>query len=162
MLDRSSSLRRLRRVALAPTGARYSCRTSHPHIRIGRCTEGDALSDSELLAELLATGAPGVELITRSFRALGDPTRLRLLLFLLDNERTVGECVTHVGLSQGRVSTHLACLADCGFVQSRRERRFVYYQVTDQRIVGLIELVRSMTAENAAALAQCLRIDGSA
>lgn len=122
--------------------------------------EEDALSNSTPLAELLADGAGGVELITKAFRALGDGTRLRLLLFLLDDERTVGECVSHVGLSQGRVSTHLACLADCGFVQSRREGRFVRYQVTDQRVVGLIELVRSMTADNAAALAQCLRIDG--
>ena len=122
--------------------------------------EEGVLSNSTPLAELLANGAGGVELITKAFRALGDATRLRLLLFLLDDERTVGECVSHVGLSQGRVSTHLACLADCGFVQSRREGRFVHYQVTDQRVVGLIELVRSMTADNAAALAQCLRIDG--
>ncbi len=51
------------------------------------------------------------------------PPRLLLLEFVLHQERTVSECVQHVGLSQSRVSTHLACLADCGFVTVRRDGR---------------------------------------
>ena len=62
--------------------------------------------------------------MARFFRALGDPARLRLLEFLLPVEHTVSECVRHIGLSQGRVSAHLACLADCGYVQARRAGRF--------------------------------------
>lgn len=120
---------------------------------------GEAVHDPTPHTELLPIDALGIDLVTKSFRALGDPTRLRLIVFLLGEERTVSECVTHVGLSQGRVSSHLACLADCGFVQSRRERQFVYYQVTDQRVVALIELMRSMSTDNATALALCLRID---
>ena len=57
---------------------------------------------------LLPATAGGVELVARFFRALGDPARLRLLEFLLPAEHTVSECVRHVGLSQGRVSVHLA------------------------------------------------------
>lgn len=60
-----------------------------------------------------------------------DSTRLRLLEFLLAAEHTVTECDEHVGLAQRRVSTHLACLADCGYVQVRRAGRYAYYQVTD-------------------------------
>lgn len=108
---------------------------------------------------LLPGANAGVELIAKFFRALGDPTRLRLLAFLLDAPRTVGECVAHVGLSQGRVSSHLACLAGCGYVSSRRERRHVYYQVTDPRVADLISLVQRTAADNSAALARCLRID---
>src|SRR5215831_6817279 len=69
---------------------------------------------------LLPAAADGVELVAKFFRALGDPARLRLLEFLLPAEHTVSECVAHIGLSQGRVSVHLACLADCGYVQVRR------------------------------------------
>ena len=61
---------------------------------------------------LLPAAADGVELVAKFFRALGDPARLRLLEFLLPAEHTVSECVRHIGLSQGRVSVHLACLAD--------------------------------------------------
>jgi DNA-binding transcriptional ArsR family regulator len=100
----------------------------------------------------------GVEMVAKFFRALGDPTRLRLLEFLLAEEHTVTECVTQVGLSQGRVSAHLACLADCGYVQMRRAGRFAHYRVADPRVAELVMLARSLAADNAAALAECVRI----
>ena len=45
---------------------------------------------------LLPTTVGGVDTVAKFFRALGDPTRLRLLEFLLHEEHTVTECVTHV------------------------------------------------------------------
>ena len=107
---------------------------------------------------LLPAAADGVELVARFFRALGDPARLRLLEFLLPAEHTVSECVTRIGLSQGRVSAHLACLADCGYVQVRRSGRFAWYKVADPRVADLVMLARSLAADNAAALADCVRI----
>lgn len=100
----------------------------------------------------------GVDMVAKFFRALADPTRLRLLEFLLEAEHTAGECVTFAGLSQGRVSSHLACLAGCGYVQVRRAGRYAYYQVADPRIADLVMLARSLAADNAAALAACVRI----
>jgi DNA-binding transcriptional ArsR family regulator len=107
---------------------------------------------------LLPAAADGVEMVARFFRALGDPARLRLLEFLLPAEHTVSECVRHIGLSQGRVSAHLACLADCGYVQVRRSGRFAWYKVTDPRVADLVMLARALAADNAAALADCVRI----
>src|SRR5260370_33133 len=69
---------------------------------------------------LLPAAADGVELVARFFRALGDPAPLRLVEFLLPAEHAVSECVRHIGLSQGRVSVPLACLAACGYVQVRQ------------------------------------------
>ncbi len=108
---------------------------------------------------LLPTQASGVEMVAKFFRALGDPVRLRLLDFLLHDEHTVTECVEHVGLSQGRVSTHLGCLSDCGYVKVRRTGRFAYYRVSDARVADLILLARALAADNATALAACIRID---
>jgi DNA-binding transcriptional ArsR family regulator len=99
------------------------------------------------------------EVVARFFRALSDPTRLRLLEFLLDTEHTVTECVDHVGLSQGRVSTHLACLADCCYVRVRRQGRYAYYKVSDPRVAELVTLAHALAANNAGALAMCERID---
>lgn len=116
-------------------------------------------SAAALSASLLGdeTGQAGV--VAKFFRALGDPTRLRLLEFLLGGEHTVSECVAHVGLSQSRVSTHLACLADCGYVAARREGRHSRYRVTDPRVAELIVLARSLAADNCTALAACRRIE---
>jgi DNA-binding transcriptional ArsR family regulator len=108
---------------------------------------------------LLPAAEGGVELVAKFFRALGDPARLRLLEFLLDAEHTVTECTDRVGLSQGRVSAHLACLAGCGYVQVRRSGRFAYYRVADPRVADLVVLARSLAADNAAALSDCVRID---
>lgn len=101
-----------------------------------------------------------VETLGRFFRGLGHPVRLQLVEFLLDGERTVSECVEHVGISQGRVSTHLACLADCGYVGVRREGRFSFYRVTDPRVVEIIELATRITAEHGDALSSCAVIGG--
>jgi DNA-binding transcriptional ArsR family regulator len=108
--------------------------------------------------ELLPGSDSGVEMVAKFFRALGDPARLRLLEFLLHEEHTVTECVDRIGLSQGRVSAHLACLADCGYVQVRRAGRFAHYRAADPRVADLVMLARSLAADNAAALADCVRI----
>lgn len=109
--------------------------------------------------QLVPAGLGGRQVLAKFFRALGDPTRLVLLEFLLAEEHTVNECVELAGLAQGRVSAHLACLADCGYVTVRRAGRFAYYRVTDPRVAELVLLARSLAAENTAAIAECARIE---
>ncbi|MEY2410978.1 MAG: hypothetical protein QOF48_3648 [Verrucomicrobiota bacterium] len=68
----------------------------------------------------------------RSLRALGDPTRLRIMSLLERDELSVNELqeITHLG--QSRISTHLGLLQDAGLVQSRREGKRTFYRVTPQ------------------------------
>jgi DNA-binding transcriptional ArsR family regulator len=56
---------------------------------------------------------------TDVFGVVADPTRRRILHALLDRERSVGELVGSLGLSQPAVSKHLKVLRDNGFVASR-------------------------------------------
>lgn len=78
----------------------------------------------------------------RCFRALSDPTRLRLLEFILAGERTAAECKDHVGISQPRISVHLSVLVECGYVFARREGRTLHYRIGDPRVRELIGLAR--------------------
>lgn len=121
-------------------------------------TTGGTL-DGTAEAGLPAMNEHRVMTLAKFFRALGDRTRLRLLEFLLDEEHTVSECVAHVGLSQGRVSTHLSCLADCGYVQVRRSGRHAYYRVTDPRVTELLTLARAFSDDHEAEIDFCERID---
>jgi DNA-binding transcriptional ArsR family regulator len=106
-----------------------------------------------------APAGAGLELVAKFFRALGDPTRLDLLAFLAGHgEATGSECVERAGLSQGRVSAHLACLVSCGLVTMRRHGRYAYYQVTDERVSELVAVGTDMTAEHAASIAACLKV----
>jgi DNA-binding transcriptional ArsR family regulator len=97
-------------------------------------------------------------LLAKFFRALGDPSRLRLLELLSERERTGTDCVRELGLSQGRVSAHLACLVSCGLVTVRREGRFARYRVEDPRVVELVRLGRSVVADHAESVAACTRV----
>ena len=96
--------------------------------------------------------------MAKFYRALGDPTRLDLLEFCAEGERTGNECVERAGLSQGRVSAHLACLVSCGLVSVRRQGRFAYYQVSDPRVAELVGIGQGFVADHAASIAACIRV----
>lgn len=66
------------------------------------------------------------------FRALGDETRLLLLEILTSGERTVADLMAESGLGQSLVSHHLRALRDGGFVTTRRDGRWIHYQVSAQ------------------------------
>lgn len=96
--------------------------------------------------------------LSRYFRVLGDPTRLRIVEALLERERTVSELVDLLGAPQSRVSNHLACLRWCRFVDSERRGRTVVYQISDERVSNILELAASLAEPNCDHLASCKRI----
>ncbi|MBI4282503.1 MAG: winged helix-turn-helix transcriptional regulator [Chloroflexi bacterium] len=102
-----------------------------------------------------------LELMTKFFRALGDPSRLKILALLLGGEKNVGELVEVVGSSQGRVSNHLACLRQCGFVNTRRDAKFIYYTIADDEVRCLLEVSQSMIARNAERIWACTQVNSS-
>jgi len=65
----------------------------------------------------------------RFFDGLADPARLALLDALRDGEMTAGEAALAASLSASNASKHLACLRDCGLVESRQEWRHVHYSL---------------------------------
>ena len=71
----------------------------------------------------------------------------------------VGELVERLGLAQPKVSTHLACLRWCGFIQARREHRTVYNRIADERVVKMLDLAHALLDDNAEHVAACCRID---
>jgi ArsR family transcriptional regulator, cadmium/lead-responsive transcriptional repressor len=99
------------------------------------------------------------DLVAKYFRALGDPTRLRLLdLLQAEGELSAGELGRRLGQPQPKVSNHLACLRWCGFVTTRRDHRVVYYRLADRRVAALLELAQGLLADNAEHVAACCRI----
>jgi ArsR family transcriptional regulator, cadmium/lead-responsive transcriptional repressor len=101
-------------------------------------------------------------LLARVFTGISEPTRLHILLVLLEGERNVSELVSAVGASQGRVSMHLQCLRWCGFVESERRGKYVYYRVRDERVQQLINLARAFAASYHHELASCAVLDHEA
>jgi len=94
-------------------------------------------------------------MLARFFRGLDDPTRVLILELLLAGERPVSELVELTGSPQGRVSNHLACLRHCGYVTTRRDGRWVYYRLADERVRALLRIAQELMADHAQALLSC-------
>jgi len=85
-------------------------------------------------------------------RLLADPTRLRLLLLLEQEELSVAELQDILGMGQSRISSHLAQLKRAGVVEDRRAGKNVYYGLTnDQKLdpqrAKVSELTRVLARE---------------
>lgn len=82
----------------------------------------------------------GTEQLANLLRAIGDPSRLRLLHALEQGELTVSEMTEVTGLSQPRVSRHLKLLCDARLLRRARDRNEVYYRAnTDEERRTLVE-----------------------
>lgn len=131
--------------------------------KVTETTETTRTSDQGIAASITAgamsaTAQEVADLHARFFRALGDPTRIRLLQALMEassGECSVRELVAAVDAPQSRVSTHLGCLRWCGLVQTRREGRHVYYRVADRRVRELLALGSAVLHDHAAGVASC-------
>lgn len=97
-------------------------------------------------------GPGAAELIARRFRALSDPTRLRILDHLRNNgEASVGELTETLGTSQQNVSKHLSALLTEGFVARRKRGTSSLYRIADP---GVHELCDGVCAGIEAQLAE--------
>jgi ArsR family transcriptional regulator, cadmium/lead-responsive transcriptional repressor len=81
------------------------------------------------------------------FRGLADPTRLRILLALMEGEQRVTDLKARIGCSQANVSGHLSCLKDCGLALDRPEGRQVFYRLASPEIVGMLRAAERVLEE---------------
>jgi DNA-binding transcriptional ArsR family regulator len=103
----------------------------------------DAPVDERIDGEMAASPLPDdlVELIAERFRALSEPTRIKLLDQLRDGEATVLELTERVGTTQQNVSKHLGVLQRGGIAARRKQGNFVYYRIADEGVFALCEAV---------------------
>jgi ArsR family transcriptional regulator len=82
----------------------------------------------------------GAESLAHGFKALSDPTRVRLLSLISatdGGEACICDLVEPVGLSQPTVSHHMKQLADAGLVTREQRGRWAYYRVVDGALGAL-------------------------
>ncbi len=88
------------------------------------------------------------ERLARMFKALGDPTRVRLLSMIAaqpDKEACICDLVEPVGLSQPTVSHHMKQLVDAGLATREQRGKWAYYRVADATLDTLSTALRSTT-----------------
>ncbi|NJO36960.1 MAG: winged helix-turn-helix transcriptional regulator [Rhizobiales bacterium] len=77
-------------------------------------------------------------------RTLGNEHRLLILCTLLDGERSVGDLVDKIGLSQSALSQHLARLRRDGLVRTRRSSQTIYYRVSGAEAPAVLATLHSL------------------
>jgi DNA-binding transcriptional ArsR family regulator len=94
------------------------------------------------------------EMIAARLRVIGDPTRIRILDLLREEELSVTEITERLGTSQQNASKHLGILLQAGIVARRKEGNSSIYSIADPGVYELCEQVcgglQSQLAELAA------------
>ncbi len=86
------------------------------------------------IADFQASAGEAAKLL----RALGNERRLMILCQLSDGERSVGELLPAVGLSQSALSQHLAVLREEGIVATRREAQTIRYRIAEPAALKVV------------------------
>ncbi|WP_171805931.1 ArsR/SmtB family transcription factor [Sporosarcina newyorkensis] len=76
--------------------------------------------------------------VSQTFKALGDPTRIRILNLLCTKEHSVNDIADTLKLSQSTVSHQLRFLKNLRLVKFRREGTTLYYSEDDHHIINLL------------------------
>ncbi len=80
-------------------------------------------------------------------RCIGEATRLRILKYIIDEEKCVTDIVNAVGKEQSLVSHHLKYLKDCNIVIARQKAQKTYYSLSHHRLAGIIIQSESLVKE---------------
>jgi DNA-binding transcriptional ArsR family regulator len=95
--------------------------------RVARARE-EAISDQEL------------ERLALVYKALGDPTRLKMVMALRQGEMCVCDLAALLNLSESATSHQIRRLKDLALVKSRRDGQILYYSLDDHHVDELIQV----------------------
>ena len=89
--------------------------------------------------KVIAPDEEGITAAAVVFKALSDPTRLRILK-TITHMKALCECnlVPEFGLSQPTISYHLKVLREAGLITSQRRGQWVWHQVNDKAVLNAV------------------------
>jgi ArsR family transcriptional regulator len=104
---------------------------------------------------------PVTMVIEDIFKALGDPTRLRIARLLGAMELAVGELAQVLGQSQPRVSRHVGILCDAGLAERRREGSWVFLRQSESAgpVIDAVQDLLALAEANELAFAALCEAD---
>jgi ArsR family transcriptional regulator len=77
-------------------------------------------------------------------KSIAHPIRLKILCFLMEGEKTVGEIEKEFGSSISNISQHLTVLRKMDLIKRRKEANFMYYSVKDNKIQSLLGTLKQL------------------
>jgi len=78
--------------------------------------------------------------LSLTYKVLGDPNRLKMVMALKNVEMCVCDLAAFIGLSESAVSHQLRRLKDLALVKTRRDGQIMYYVLDDEHVSALLEV----------------------
>ena len=78
-------------------------------------------------------------ILTEFFKVLGNPTRIRILLLLMEQDANVSDLAEQLGMTQSAVSHQLNLLKSNKLVKRRRDGKMIFYALADEHVEMVIE-----------------------
>lgn len=97
------------------------------------------MKSTEPVADPVVLDGPTAYRVAEIFRALSDPSRIRIISALSAGEVSVGALAEAVGISESAVSHQLRGLRQMRLVRARKAGRQVYYAMDDEHIADLYQ-----------------------
>ena len=85
-----------------------------------------------------------IEAMSKLLKSMSHPIRLKILCLLQNGELSVGDIRDQVKTTNANVSQHLNILRNQGIIDYRKDANFIYNQITDHRILELIQKMRTL------------------
>ncbi len=90
--------------------------------------------------KLKMPSAEGIESVANAFKIIGEPSRLKIILALMEGELCVYHIVEICGGTQSNVSHQLRILKDNKIIKSRKEGQNVLYSIADEHVMQIIKM----------------------
>ena len=94
----------------------------------------------------------GIEKVSNLFQAIGQETRLEILLAIGESEACVCHLEASLGCRQAYISQHLMALRDAGLLGTRRDGKYIYYRLKKPEIMEMVDLAARMSGFDVAGI----------
>ena len=84
-----------------------------------------------------------VDAVTEILKSMAHPIRLKILCFLMDGEKNVGEIEHEFGSTISNISQHLTVLRKANIINRRKEANFMFYSLKDKNISTLMDTIKN-------------------
>lgn len=82
--------------------------------------------------------------VSQTVKSLSHPVRLKILCCVMDEEMGVNDLAEFCEVSQSAMSQFLKRMKAEGVLSSRREQNFVYYSISNKKLVQLLRAVKDI------------------
>ena len=104
------------------------CQIKVVHLDRVELSRREAIADQEL------------DRLSLTYKVLGDPNRLKIVMALRKVEMCVCDLAAFTGLTDSAVSHQLRRLKDLALVKNRREGQIIYYSLNDEHVSKILDL----------------------